>query len=39
MPFVVLAMAWLLVGEQIHVYHVVGAALVAAGVYLVTRRT
>jgi drug/metabolite transporter (DMT)-like permease len=39
MPFVVLAMAWLLVGEQIHVYHVVGALLVAAGVYLVTRRT
>jgi drug/metabolite transporter (DMT)-like permease len=39
MPFVVLAMAWLLVGEQIHVYHIVGAALVAAGVYLVTRRT
>ena len=39
MPFVVLGMAWLLVGEQIHVYHVVGALLVAAGVYLVTRRT
>ena len=39
MPFAVLAMAWLLVGETIHVYHVVGALLVAAGVYLVTRRT
>ena len=37
MPFAVLAMAWLLVGETIHAYHVIGAALVAAGVYLVTR--
>lgn len=37
MPFAVLTMAWLLVGETIHVYHVVGAGLVAAGVYLVTR--
>jgi drug/metabolite transporter (DMT)-like permease len=37
MPFAVLTMAWLLVGETIHAYHVIGAALVAAGVYLVTR--
>jgi drug/metabolite transporter (DMT)-like permease len=37
MPFAVLPMAWLLVGETIHAYHVIGAALVAAGVYLVTR--
>jgi drug/metabolite transporter (DMT)-like permease len=37
MPFAVLTLAWLLVGETIHVYHVMGAALVAAGVYLVTR--
>ena len=37
MPFAVLTMAWLLVGETIHVYHVIGAGLVAAGVYLVTR--
>jgi drug/metabolite transporter (DMT)-like permease len=38
MPFAVLTLAWLLVGETIHAYHVVGAVLVAAGVYLVTRR-
>ena len=38
--------AWLVVvygavpiGETIHAYHVVGAALVAAGVYLATRPT
>jgi drug/metabolite transporter (DMT)-like permease len=37
MPFAVLTMAWLLVGETIHLYHVIGAGLVAAGVYLVTR--
>jgi drug/metabolite transporter (DMT)-like permease len=37
MPFVVLTMAWLVVGETIHAYHVIGAGLVAAGVYLVTR--
>jgi drug/metabolite transporter (DMT)-like permease len=37
MPFVVLALAWALVGEAIHAYHVAGAALVAAGVYLATR--
>ena len=39
MPFAVLALSWLLVGETLHAYHVVGAALVAAGVYLATRPT
>jgi drug/metabolite transporter (DMT)-like permease len=39
MPFAVLALAWLLVGETIHAYHLVGAALVVAGVYLATRPT
>ena len=37
MPFAVLTLAWLLVGETIHAYHVIGAVLVAAGVYLATR--
>lgn len=37
MPFAVLTLAWLLVGETIHAYHVIGALLVAAGVYLATR--
>lgn len=37
MPFAVLALSWAIVGEAIHVYHLVGAALVAAGVYLATR--
>ena len=37
MPFAVLALSWALVGETIHAYHVAGAALVAAGVYLATR--
>jgi drug/metabolite transporter (DMT)-like permease len=37
MPFVVLALSWALVGETIRAYHVAGAALVAAGVYLATR--
>ena len=37
MPFVVLALSWALLGETLHAYHVVGAALVAAGVYLATR--
>jgi drug/metabolite transporter (DMT)-like permease len=37
MPFAVLALSWALVGETIHAYHVAGAALVAAGVYLTTR--
>jgi drug/metabolite transporter (DMT)-like permease len=39
MPFAVLALSWALVGETIHAYHVVGAALVMAGVYLATRPT
>jgi drug/metabolite transporter (DMT)-like permease len=37
MPFVVLALSWALLGEALHAYHVVGAVLVAAGVYLATR--
>ena len=37
MPFVVLALSWALLGEALHLYHVAGAALVAAGVYLATR--
>ena len=37
MPFAVLALSWALLGETIHAYHVAGAALVAAGVYLATR--
>ena len=38
MPFVVLGLAWLLVGEAIHAYHLIGAALVIAGVFLTMRR-
>jgi drug/metabolite transporter (DMT)-like permease len=38
MPFVVIVMSWLLVGEQVHVYHVAGAVLVIAGVALTTTR-
>lgn len=37
MPFVVIALTWLLVGEAVHVYHLVGAVLAIAGVFLVTR--
>ena len=37
MPFVVIALAWAIAGETVHAYHLVGAALVVAGVYLVTR--
>jgi drug/metabolite transporter (DMT)-like permease len=37
MPFVVIALAWLVVGEAVHAYHVVGAMLVIGGVFLVTR--
>jgi drug/metabolite transporter (DMT)-like permease len=36
-PFVVLGLAWLLVGEHVHAYHLAGAALVIAGVFLTTR--
>jgi len=38
MPFVVIALAWALRGEAVHAYHVVGAALVIAGVVLTTTR-
>jgi len=37
MPFVVIALSWLIVGEPVHGYHLAGAALVMAGVYLATR--
>jgi len=37
MPFVVIALTWLLVGEAVHAYHLVGAVLAIAGVFLVTR--
>ncbi len=37
MPFAVIGLAWLLVGEAVHAYHLVGAAMVIAGVFLVTR--
>jgi drug/metabolite transporter (DMT)-like permease len=39
MPFVVLALSWALLGERLHAYHVAGATLVVAGVYLATRPT
>jgi len=38
MPFVVIAMAWALVGEAVHGYHLAGAVLVSAGVVLTTGR-
>lgn len=37
MPFVVIGLAWLIVGEAVHPYHLVGAVLVIAGVFLVAR--
>ena len=37
MPFVVIGLAWAIAGETVHAYHLAGAALVAAGVYLVMR--
>ena len=37
MPFLVIGLAWLIVGEAVHAYHLVGAAMVIAGVFLVTR--
>jgi len=37
MPFAVIALTWLLVGEAVHVYHLVGAVLAIAGVFLTTR--
>jgi drug/metabolite transporter (DMT)-like permease len=33
----VIALTWALVGESVHLYHLVGALLVIAGVYLTTR--
>ena len=38
MPFLVLGLSWLLLGEAIRWYHVVGACGVIAGVVLTTRR-
>jgi drug/metabolite transporter (DMT)-like permease len=38
MPFLVLGLSWLLLGEAIHWYHLVGACGVIAGVVLTTRR-
>jgi drug/metabolite transporter (DMT)-like permease len=37
MPFVVIVLSWALLGEAVHAYHLVGAALVIAGVVLTTR--
>jgi drug/metabolite transporter (DMT)-like permease len=38
MPFVVIALTWAMLGERVHAYHLVGAALVIGGVVLATRR-
>jgi drug/metabolite transporter (DMT)-like permease len=38
-PFLVLGLSWLMLGEPIRWYHLVGAAGVIAGVYLTTRRS
>jgi drug/metabolite transporter (DMT)-like permease len=38
MPFVVIAMSWAVLGEAVYAYHLLGAALVIAGVVLATRR-
>jgi drug/metabolite transporter (DMT)-like permease len=38
MPFAVLGLTWLLVGEPVRAYHLVGAVLVIAGVFLTLRR-
>jgi drug/metabolite transporter (DMT)-like permease len=38
LPFVVIALSWLLLGEPVHAYHIVGAVLVIGGVFLATRR-
>jgi len=38
MPFVVIAMSWVLLGEAVHAYHLAGAMLVIAGVALTTGR-
>jgi drug/metabolite transporter (DMT)-like permease len=33
------ALAWMLLGEQLRLYHFIGAAMVLPGIYLATRRT
>jgi len=38
MPFVVILLSWALVGEAVHLYHLIGAATVIGGVLLMTRR-
>jgi drug/metabolite transporter (DMT)-like permease len=38
MPFVVIALTWAILGEAVRAYHVAGAALIIAGVFLATRR-
>jgi len=38
MPFAVIALIWAMLGETVHAYHLVGAALVIGGVFLATRR-
>ena len=38
-PFLVLGLSWLMLGETIRWYHLVGAGGVIAGVYLTTRRS
>ena len=37
MPFVVIAMTWAMLGEPVRGYHVAGAALVIAGVFLASK--
>jgi drug/metabolite transporter (DMT)-like permease len=38
MPFTVIALSWLALGERVYPYHLVGALVVIAGVFLTTRR-
>jgi drug/metabolite transporter (DMT)-like permease len=37
MPFAVIVLSWAVAGEAVHAYHLVGALLVMAGVYLTAR--
>jgi drug/metabolite transporter (DMT)-like permease len=37
-PFLVIGLSWLLLGEAIRWYHPVGAVVVIGGVWLATRR-
>jgi drug/metabolite transporter (DMT)-like permease len=37
MPFLVIAMTWAILGEPVHAYHLAGAALVIAGVFLTSK--